>query len=816
LLLLAVVAAGLVLWQWREAESALAQLRSEKTERARRQVAALPDAAPGRVPAILDELVAYREEVLPLLRPSYQNEKERSRRMRLALALAPVEPDVVREPLADWLLEAKDPAEVLLAREALAPHRQSLLNRLWAVAEAPGKGKESRRLRAAVALAKYDPESSRWAGVEDALADDLVAAPAVHFGTWLDGFRPVHARLVAPLSAIFRDPRRRDSERTLATDFLVPYAADQPRLLANLLMDADDKQFAEIYPRAEDHGEEVLPLLNAEFDRRPAAVKGKVVFKTKGKIAQDDPKFQHSDLTFPANRFQVEFRAGQTYRLTMDSREIDSILVLQDGSGKELAIDDDSGGGLNAMLDYTALKDDTYTIVAGALDLKKPGRFVLAVREINVEDDPKDRLAKRQANAAVALLRLSRPEKVWPLFKHTPDPRVRSYLIHRLGPLGTDAETIVRRLDEEPDVTARRALLLSLGEFDEKGFPPAARQALLPRLQDTYHTAADPGLHAAVEWLLRSWRQETWLWQVNDEWAKDRRQRLERLDRFKELHTRGKEKPSPQWYVNGQGQTMVVIPGPVTFVMGSPATEHGRTISLLELQHKKRIGRTFAIAATPVTREQFLRVFPKFSDDYFAHMKHHPEPTCPMGGMHWYEAAAYCNWLSEQEGIAKDQWCYEQDAQKKVIKMKANYLSLTGYRLPTDAEVEYACRAGAMTSRYYGESEELLGKYAWYLPNSKERTWPVGIKKPNDLGLFDMHGNVATWCQDHLRPPKAEVAVDDREGLLGLDTTTSRIIRGSSYSSGARVLRCAFRVDVVPLLRMVDIGIRPAKTLRAE
>ncbi len=79
--------------------------------------------------------------------------------------------------------------------------------------------------------------------------------------------------------------------------------------------------------------------------------------------------------------------------------------------------------------------------------------------------------------------------------------------------------------------------------------------------------------------------------------------------------------------------------------------------------------------------------------------------------------------------------------------MKENYLSLTGYRLPTEAEMEYACRAGAVTSRYYGETEELLAKYGWYLQNSKERTWPVGSKKPNDLGLFDMHGNVYTGAR---------------------------------------------------------------------
>jgi eukaryotic-like serine/threonine-protein kinase len=79
-----------------------------------------------------------------------------------------------------------------------------------------------------------------------------------------------------------------------------------------------------------------------------------------------------------------------------------------------------------------------------------------------------------------------------------------------------------------------------------------------------------------------------------------------------------------------------------------------------------------------------------------------------------------------------------------VTKLAEKYLSHTGYRLPTEAEMEYATRAGAVTSRYFGETEELLPRYAWYVTNSQDRTWPVGSKKPNDLGLFDMHGNVWT------------------------------------------------------------------------
>ena len=107
--------------------------------------------------------------------------------------------------------------------------------------------------------------------------------------------------------------------------------------------------------------------------------------------------------------------------------------------------------------------------------------------------------------------------------------------------------------------------------------------------------------------------------------------------------------------------------------------------------------------------------------------------------------------------------------------------TLTGYRLPTEAEMEYATRAGALTSRYFGETDELLAKYAWYVKNGKERSWPVGSLKPNDLGLFDVQGNVYTWCQESLKAyptKKDEVASEDREDGLVVNGTNTRVLRG--------------------------------------
>src|SRR5262249_38647500 len=162
---------------------------------------------------------------------------------------------------------------------------------------------------------------------------------------------------------------------------------------------------------------------------------------------------------------------------------------------------------------------------------------------------------------------------------------------------------------------------------------------------------------------------EQWLKKVDDEWAKDKVQKEQRFAHIKQAFEQEKGQAQPQWYVNSQGQTMVVLPGPAEFMMGSPSTEIDRNPD--ESLHRRRIARSFAIASKPVTNEQFLRFHPRLSNNSL-HKKSN-DPTCPIESVTWYEAAAYCNWLSEQEDIPKDQWCYETNPQGHVVGLKENY-----------------------------------------------------------------------------------------------------------------------------------------------
>jgi formylglycine-generating enzyme required for sulfatase activity len=149
------------------------------------------------------------------------------------------------------------------------------------------------------------------------------------------------------------------------------------------------------------------------------------------------------------------------------------------------------------------------------------------------------------------------------------------------------------------------------------------------------------------------------------------------------------------------------------------------------------------------------------------------------------------------------------------MKPSPDFLKRSGYRLPTMAEWEHACRAGTATRRYYGESDELLAKYGWYQKNSAGRSRPVGSLKPNDLGLFDMLGNAWAWCHDAYSfctlAQGGKVAEDagDASPLVG---ETDRVFRGGAFFSPPWSLRSAERGGDPPGNRAYGIGFRLART----
>ena len=178
--------------------------------------------------------------------------------------------------------------------------------------------------------------------------------------------------------------------------------------------------------------------------------------------------------------------------------------------------------------------------------------------------------------------------------------------------------------------------------------------------------------------------------------------------------------------------------------------------------------------------------------------------TCPVELVSWFEAVDYVNRVSDAEGLPR---CYADDADRTFAG-----LDCTGYRLPTEAEWEYAARAGTQTAYHTGVNTQTgcnddpnLNLAGWYCGHSGDTTHPVGQKQVNAWGLYDMHGNVSEWVQDWYAAYPPGAVVDPAGPASG----EVRVLRGGGWSSVAQHVRSAFRYKDSPARRSSFLGFRP-------
>jgi formylglycine-generating enzyme required for sulfatase activity len=437
------------------------------------------------------------------------------------------------------------------------------------------------------------------------------------------------------------------------------------------------------------------------------------------------------------------------------------------------------------------------------------------------EADPSRLVAiERQANAAVALLRLEDPKPVYEFLTVDRDPESLSQFIYRIRGREVSSSLLIKSFDElralsAPDDATKRqqhydrlyGMILGLGEYPLDQLPSAERDDLLNTLATMYAEHPSRTIHSAVGWLLRRWGQDESVRAVEE----------------KELDYDATG--AREWYViqvdfntllkgpikQEEGSidltapiyfTMLVYPGG-EFEMGDPGQ-----------QKRKNVPGPFAVSDREVTWRQFSAVdddthrksWEKQFQQQIGGRGLHPDE--PVFGVNWFEAVNYCRWLTESRMPGEKNQCYvKKDLSGSDFKDKG-WLSFpsntdgawewpmnpkrSGFRLLTEAEWEYVACGGMETRYSFGSSESLLAEYGWFTDNSAKWSHRTQQLRPSIAGVFDIHGNLGEWVDDWYT-----------EGSL-------RVLRGGSWFAVAAHCRSAIRGRDDPSSRNHDYGFRLA------
>ncbi len=423
-------------------------------------------------------------------------------------------------------------------------------------------------------------------------------------------------------------------------------------------------------------------------------------------------------------------------------------------------------------------------------------------------------LGRQRAGAAITLLRQGERETIFDALRFADDPEAMTQFIHRCRDRGvTSAELLecFELVDQKRgpldgdrlknDDTVMYALLLALGEFTLKEIPES-RELLIQRLTAIYEKDPSSGVHSVTGWLLKTWGHDKEVTRV-DETAIPYDESGHREWFVQEIEysvglLRGKNK----FYL-----TFIVFPER-EFTMGSPGDEpyHGPN----EVLHQVTLTRPIAVCDRELTWGQWDAFDgAQLRELYSSQFSFPVSDSHPMMLVDWFEAVAYCRWLTQRVGLSSEDQCYDDPASlpKDNGGNPANWplhLDRGGFRLLTEAEWEYVCRSGTRGAYSFGNDFELLGRYDWYLENSNNWMHPGGELRPNPRGLFDSHGNLMEWCHDWC----GELASDTDP--LGAEIASLRVYRGGCWFFPAWFCRSSYCSGEVPTGRGRHLGFRVA------
>ncbi len=370
-------------------------------------------------------------------------------------------------------------------------------------------------------------------------------------------------------------------------------------------------------------------------------------------------------------------------------------------------------------------------------------------------------------------------------------PRDRAEFIGGFSALPGSLKRIADLLKENEDPDLRSALCAALGTVDLRSRSSEERKAIVAEIARLYQEAKETGVHAAARWTLKKWEDDL---EVDLPAIKKCNSETEQT-KWSEHH---------DWFVNSQEMTMLRIAiASRKFEMGSKDGEYDEdpihTVHIAE----------FWISDREVSVAQFEALTRENEgEEETAANAETLRLHRPMSSVTWFDAVEFCNKLSDSDQL--DQHYYELKNEVReggrLIAADVTVLGGNGYRLPTEAEWEYACRAKSTTQFSCGNGETWLHAYAVLGTVAKD----CGSKMPNGWGLFDMHGNVWEWCWDWYGDDYYRESPE--KDPLGPSTGSFRVYRGGSWIFDAMDSRSAYRYGFDPVLRFSDLGFRLARS----
>lgn len=293
-------------------------------------------------------------------------------------------------------------------------------------------------------------------------------------------------------------------------------------------------------------------------------------------------------------------------------------------------------------------------------------------------------------------------------------PNARSRLVQRVYSFGVPPDPIAQRVLVESDLMTQCGLIQALGEFPSEQVNEDLRGRVITLVKGWFTTANAAALRSNALWFLHSWGESEWV--------------------HSQLYVEKPEAPEDRdWYVNSEGHTMIRLP-----------------------QHRADDSYRIDAAMAEVTLTQLRR---SAGDDSSERTWKATTEDCSVGNVSYHDAVAYCNWLSRAEGLGEDQLCYPDrvDNSLEPALLYPDYQQRTGYRLPMAEEWFFMCTGGAITDYSFGScaapsyllsTDRISRGYCPEIQGPDKSSWPVGLGRPNEFGIFDAYLNVREWAND--------------------------------------------------------------------